>query len=412
MTGFGITLWAWELTEQATTLALVGFFTQVPRVLISPFAGVIVDRYNRKLLIMVGDTVAAICTLVLLVLFLTNHLQIWHLYLTGAIEGIFGQIQELAASASIAMVVPKQQYTRATGMIAILHYGSAIIAPALASVLYAPIGLVGIFSIDLITFCFAICTVLLVQIPQPLQQNHQTQASQFNWKEIIFGFNYIFSRPSLFALLATAVLFQFAHDLGAALYSPMILARSGNNAQVLASVAAAAGVGGVLGAILVTTWGTPKPRIHGLLLGMLGAGLSKTVFGLSQISLVWIPAQFCSSLNFPLMASCRDAIWLSKVKPEVQGRVFATRSAMMLVTTAIAPLIAGPLADKVLEPAMMPGGSLASIFGGILGTGRGAGMALFYVLTSICLLLVGLGGYAFQHLREVERILPDFDKAA
>lgn len=103
---------------------------------------------------------------------------------------------------------------------------------------------------------------------------------------------------------------------------------------------------------------------------------------------------------------------MSKVEPAVQGRVFATRSVMMLATSAIAPLIAGQLADKVLEPAMMPGSSLAGIFGSLFGTGYGAGIALLYVFSSICLLLIGLAGYAFNSLRDVERILPDFDGAS
>lgn len=411
MTAFTLTIWAWELTGQATALALVAFFTQVPRVLISPLAGVIVDRYNRKLLMMVGDGVAAFSSLAILLLFLAGHLQIWHLYVAGVLEGTFGQIQELAATASITMLVPKQHYTRATGMISTLHYGSNIIAPALASVLYSIIGLSGILSIDLITFAVAVSTVLFVDIPQPHVEDsqNQPQSPKFNCKELIFGFKYIFSRPSLLALLIVAALFQFAHDLGAALYSPMILARSGNNTQVLGSVAAAAGVGGVVGAIFVSTWGAPKHKIHGLLLGMIGAGLSKIVFGLNRMPLIWIVAQFCSSLNFPLMGSCRDAIWLSKVNLNLQGRVFATRATIMLVTSAIAPLIAGFLADRVLEPAMMPGGNLANIFGSIFGTGHGAGIALLYVLTSICLLLVGLGGYTFKNLREVENNLPDYD---
>ncbi|HEY9813901.1 MAG TPA: MFS transporter [Candidatus Sericytochromatia bacterium] len=410
MTAFTLTIWVWELTGQATALALVGFFTQVPRVLISPLAGVIVDRYNRKLLMMVGDGVAAFSSLGMLLLFLTGHLQVWHLYLAGILEGTFGQIQELAATASITMVVPKQHYTRAMGMISTLHYGSNIIAPALASVLYSIIGLSGILSIDLITFVVAVSTLLFVDIPQPHTEDsqNQPQSRKFNWKEIIFGFQYIFSRPSLLALLIAAAMFQFAHDLGAALYAPMILARSGNNSQLLGSVAAAAGIGGVIGAIFVSNWGAPKHKIHGLLLGMIGAGLSKIVFGLKRIPLILIVAQFCSSLNFPLMGSCRDAIWLSKVNHNLQGRVFATRSTIMLITSAIAPLIAGFLADKVLEPAMMRDGNLANIFGSIFGTGRGAGITLLYVLTSICLLLVGLGGYTFKNLREVESNLPDF----
>lgn len=109
------------------------------------------------------------------------------------------------------------------------------------------------------------------------------------------------------------------------------------------------------------------------------------------------------------MSSSSDAIWLSKVKPDVQGRVFATRSVVVLATSAIATLSAGPLADRVFEPAMMSGGWMTNLLGGIFGTGAGAGMAVLYVMSSICLVVVGLVGYSFRKLRDVEAIVPDYD---
>lgn len=192
----------------------------------------------------------------------------------------------------------------------------------------------------------------------------------------------------------------------------MILARTGGNAQVLGSVASAAGVGGVIGALIVSTWGGFQRRIKGVLLGFIGAGLSKTVFGLGRMPSIWIPAQFCSSLNFPLLGSSETAIWLAKVAPELQGRVFAAQSLILQVVSASATLIAGPIADYLLEPAMMPRGNLAPIFGEIFGTGSGAGIAVLYVTASIWMLLVGIGGFAFPTLRNVEDVMLAPDAAS
>ncbi|MBD2040613.1 MFS transporter [Microcoleus sp. FACHB-672] len=410
MSRFSLTIWMWEITEQTTALALFAFFTQIPRILIAPFAGIIVDRYNRKLLMIAGDTVAGISTIAILFLYLTHNLQIWHLYVVGSITGTFEQIQELAYSATISMMVPQKQYSRASSIGFLANYSSNIMAPALAGSLYYLISLAGILTIDLITFVLAVTTVLFVQIPQPKITETAQQSRPNILHEISFGFRYIAKRPSLLALLLSASLFWFAHDIGAALYSPMILARTGNDARVLGTVASAAGIGGVLGALIITGWGGPKRRINGFLLGMVGAGASKIVFGFGQMLFIWIPAQFCSSLNFPLLGSSYDGIWLAKVKPAVQGRVFATRSMLMMIMSALGYLIAGPLADYVFEPAMKPEGSLVPIFGGIFGTGNGAGVALLYVISSICLLLVGLSGYACRRLRDVERLVPDRDE--
>ena len=181
MSSFAIRIWAWEITGQATAIALVGVSTQIPRLLITPFAGIIVDRCNRKLLLIAGDTITVLSTLAILLLYITGKLQIGHLYLTGAVNGAFNQLQSLAYSASISLMVPKQQYTRARSMGFVLHYGSIIIAPALGGTLYYVIGLLGILLIDVATFCVAIATVLFVSIyNRPAQTNLETVAPRFD----------------------------------------------------------------------------------------------------------------------------------------------------------------------------------------------------------------------------------------
>lgn len=409
MTNFALSLWAWEITGQATALALVGFFSQLPSLFIVPFAGVIIDRWNRKLLLMLCDAMAGFSSIAIFLLYVTGNLQIWHLYVTAGINGTFGQIQTLAYSASISLLVPKENYTRSSSLQSLLHYGSNIIAPALAGSLYYVIGLLGILVIDLTTFAIAITTMLLVRFPQRADSERKSsdQIQPSIWQEAIFGFRYIFKNSNLLAILVYFSLFSLAHDLGAAIYKPMIFARTANNAAVLGSILSAAGVGGVIGALILTTWGGPKRKINGMLAGIVGAGFCKIIFGLAQTPVVWISVQFFSSLNFPLMGCCNDAIWLNKVKPEIQGRVFATRSLVTLVTSAIAYLIAGVLADRIFEPIMMPGGILTPIFGWLFGTGKGAGIALLYTISSVCLLLLGLSGYVLPILRNAEITLKD-----
>jgi len=407
MTFFAITIWAWEKTGSATALALVSFFFFAPSILTSLLAGTIVDRVNRKVLMIISDTVTALATLAILLIYLSNTLQIWHLYIIAAVISPFNQIQQLSYQVSITTLVPKHHYTRASSMGSILSYGSSIIAPALAGSLYPMIGLVGIILIDLVTFVVAIATLAIVPIPQP---KTKVSLNSESWrKKLAFGFHYIGTRPSLLALLTITSLFWLFHDVGDAVYNPMILARTDGNAVILGQVASAAGVGGVTGAVLVSFWGGLRRRIHGILLGMIGAGASKILFGLGQMPLIWIPAQFCSSLNFPLLGSSNQAIWFAKVEPEVQGRVFAVSFFLRQVVSASGALFGGPLADYVLEPAMKPGGILAPLFGGIFGTESGAGIALLYVTCALCMMLIGLSGYAFGRLKDVEDIVPDCD---
>jgi MFS transporter, DHA3 family, macrolide efflux protein len=405
MTEFALIIWAWEVTGSATALTLIGFFTQLPRIFITLFAGIIVDRFNRKRLMMLGDAVAVLSTIVLMLIYITNNLEIWHLYIIGAVNSSFGQIQQFAYSTSVSLMVPPQHYTRASSMESAVHYGSAIFAPALAGSFYSTIGLVGILLIDIASFGVAIATLLTVVVPQPPQETNTLQFKRI-WHDITFGFKYLSGNSSLRLLVLITALFWFAHDLGGAIYDPMILARSNGSAQVLASTSVAAGVGGVLGAIGVSVWGGFNRRIDGLLVGMIGAGFSKTVFGLGQVPLVWIPAQFCSSLNFPLLGSSETAIWMAKVAPNIQGRVFAANSLILQLVSSLAMLLAGPLADRAFEPAIAANTILAKLLTRVFGTGAGAGMAVLYVLCSLGMLGVGFGGYMLPRLRQIENERP------
>jgi MFS transporter, DHA3 family, macrolide efflux protein len=409
MTGFAIEIWAWEITGKATTLTLVGFFSLLPSIIITPISGVIVDRFNRKLLMMVGDTVAVLSTIVILLLYVTNNLQIWHFYLTGAIVGTFNQFQSLAYSASVSLMIPKQHYTRASSLGFLSSYGSQILAPALAGFLYTIIGFVGIWLIDIFTFTIAICSLFIVTIPQP-PPTKETENIANIWQDLGFGWRYIVNQKGLLALLIVNILFWLPHDIGNSLYTPMILSISNNNTLVLGSLASAAGLGGVMGAIIVSAWGGFKWKIKGVLLGMIGAGISKIVFGLGRSAWVWIPAQFCSSLNFPLNGSSDNAIWLAKVAPNVQGRVFGARSLVFQIASAVAYLIAGPLADNVFTPALSAGHSFFHVFERLFGTGTGAGIALLYVICALCMLLVGLIGLTLPLVRDIESSVPDHEQ--
>jgi MFS transporter, DHA3 family, macrolide efflux protein len=402
MTWFAVSIWVWELTGRATDIALFGFFSQLPQILMYLISGTIVDRGNRKLLMIVGDLMTGVLTIILLFLYSSDHLQIWHLYLAVAIAGIFEQCQGLAFEASIATLVGRQDYTRATSMGFLADSSSWIIGPALAGVLYVTIGLGGIMAIDIVTFIIAVSIVLLVHIPQPQQPVVETTQSLGILKELSFGWQYLTRHSSLLILLVWTSLFWLAHDLGHSLYSAMILARSNNDPRILGTLSAASGISGVLGALLMGKFDGFKRRINGVRLGMIGIGLSKIIFGLGRVPLVWISAEFGCCLNLPIVGSSVDTIWLNKVSPEIQGRVFATRSMMTTIISSIGYLIAGPLADRFFEPAMMSGGFLVPIFGWLFGTQPGSGIALLYVISAIAMFLIGAVGFRLPQLHQLE----------
>ena len=413
MTQFAITIWAWQETGQATTLALTGFFGFAPIVLISPFAGALVDRLNRKLVMMLSDLAAGMATIFLLILYVTDMLQIWHLYILGAFVGIFQAFQWPAYSAAITMMLDKKNYARANGMLQVAQSGSGVLAPILAGALIGFSDLFWVFITDITTFIFAIGTLLIIHIPQP-EQSEEGKLGQGSFlKESGYGFKYIWERRPLFWLQMVFFSINLVGTFGFTVMAAMILARTNNDSVILGSVQSAGAIGGVVGGLLLSVWGGPKRRIHGVLLGMISVSiLNSMLMGIGRSLTVWSTASFCGGFFVTILNGSNQAIWQAKVPPDIQGRVFSVRRLIAQITAPIAMLLAGPLADFVFEPAMTSGGVLTPLFGGIVGTGPGAGMAVMFLLSGLFGVLVAVGGYSFPTIRNVESILPDHEATA
>lgn len=410
MTWFALTIWAWEITGQATALALVAFFAFGPTVLLSPIAGALVDRWNRKLVMMFSDLAAGLSTVVVLILYASGNLQIWHLYAAGAFAGAFQAFQFPAYSAAVTMMLPKEQYARASGMLSLAESASGVLAPIMAGVLLGPIGITGIMAIDVITFMVAIGALLIVHVPQPTATEAGKEGRGSLLKESAYGFRYIYARKGLLSLLLIFLAANLIFSISYTVLSPMILARTANNEVALGTVRSVMGLGGVAGGLLLSAWGGPRRKIHGVLLGMAISSVTGTILlGIGQDLAVWSLGAFFSTFLMPIINGSSQAIWQAKVAPDVQGRVFSVRRLIAQVSAPLAILLSGPLADHVFEPAMMAGGSFVYSFGSLVGTGSGAGMSLMFVLTGVFGGFVGLVGYLFPAVRDVEDILPDHD---
>ncbi|MGD8791045.1 MAG: MFS transporter [Anaerolineae bacterium] len=410
MTMFALTIWAWEITGQATALALVAFFSFGPSVVLSPLAGALVDRWDRKLVMMLSDLAAGLMTIFVWVLYASGSLEIWHLYVTGAISGAFQAFQFPAYSAAVTTMLPKEQYARANGMLSLAESAAGVFAPLAGGILLGFLGLSGILMIDVVTFVVAIGALLVVHVPQPEKTEAGREGQGSLWQESLYGFRYILARPSLLGLQLVFLAINLTASFSFTVLAPMILARTGNDELVLGSVQSMMGVGGIVGGLLLSLWGGPRRRVHGVLLGMIFSSLlGEVILGLGAAPLAWSVGAFFVSFFIPVINGSNQAIWQAKVAPDVQGRVFATRRLIAQISAPVAMLLAGPLADYFFEPAMAGQGTMSALFGGLVGTGTGSGMALMFVVTGLLGVLVGLSGYLFPAVRNAEDILPDHD---
>ncbi len=410
MTGFGLTIWMYQQTQSATALALMQVAFITPFLLLSPIAGVMVDRYNRKLMMMVSDLAAGLATMTLLVLFATGHMQFWFLYVAQVLNGIGNTFQWPAYSAAISTMVSKEQYGRANGMMSLLDGGPGVLAPLLAGALLPFIKIQGIMLIDVATFIVAIGALLIVFVPQPQKTEEGKKGAGNIWKESGYGFKYIFSRPSLLGLQIIFLFGNLFAGIGWAIYAPMVLAKTHSNSLIFGSVQTAGAIGGIAGGLIMSAWGGFKRRVHGVLAGHMLAGLTSAVVGIASGLPIWIPFMVLTTALVPLINTSNQSIWQSKVAPDLQGRVFSARRLIAWVTNPISPIIGGTLSDYVLEPAMKNHTALAHLFGPLFGTGAGSGMGLLFFLCGLGVASVGLFGYFVHPIRQAESILPDHDE--
>ena len=294
-------------------------------------------------------------------------------------------------------------------MMSLIEIGPGVFAPMLAGAFLPPIGLIGILSIDVVTFILAIIILLSIHIPQPPRTEEGMQAQGNIFKEAAFGFRYIFARPSLLGLQLVFFFGNLCTGIAYTVLSPMILLRTNNDSVSLGAVLSAGAIGGVVGGVVMGAWGGFKRRVHGVLAGWIVSGLFFAMVGVGTWLPLWIAANALSGLFVPLINGSNQAIWQSKVAPDVQGRVFSARTLIAWMTNPISPLIGGTLADYVLEPAMRTTNVFSSFFGWLVPPGPGAGMGLLIIFGALGGLLAGLTGYFIPAIYNAETILPDHD---
>jgi len=411
MTSFALGIWAWQKTGSAQALALVGVCTYAPLIVVTPLVGVLVDRWNRKLVMMLSDLGAVLASVVVFILFLSGGLKIWHIYATTAFASAFQAFQWPAYSASVSLMVPKKHYSRASGLISMVESASNIVGPTLAGALIGLIGVKGILIIDIITFFLAIITLLCVFIPQRKIQPLRLDIHQF-WQDMTYGFRYIFEKRGLLELQLVFLSANFMTVIAWAVVSPMVLARTGGDAQILGYVESFAAVGGLLGAIYLMVWVGPKKLVRGVLFGWALSGLfGRLLMGLFQHPPVWMVSVFLLAFFMPTVNGSNQAIWQRKVPPDKQGRVFSVRRFIAQITIPISMAVSGWLADHVFEPAFATDeGWGARSFGLIFGIGEGAGLSMMIAISGVMVTLVGLSGFFSSKILDVESNLPDHDE--
>jgi hypothetical protein len=396
-------------TGQATPFALNALFFNLPRILVQPIAGSIADRYNRKKIMILADTGAALSTAVVAALLFSGNLEIWHIYVTTLFSSVFSTFQGPAYRASITMIVPKKDLARAGGIEQVGGAVESILVPLIASVLYAAIGLKGVILIDFVTYFFAIGALLLVFIPQPELTTQVEEAGQkpSMWRDAAFGWKYLRERPGLFGLLWYYAVVNFFLSFSGVLWGPLIL--SFGTEIDLGVVQMSSGLGILLGGILIGAWGGPEgKKIRVVIATIALSSVGYFIAGLRETLYFVAVGQFVVLFFIPISAALSQAVWQVKVPPDIQGRVFSIRSMIAWSIIPLANAVAGPLADNVFQPLMAEGGALANTFvSTLVGSGEARGIGLMFLVSAVFLMATSLLVFTYPRVRNLEDEIPD-----
>lgn len=406
MTAFAVGIYVYEQTKDATPLALIAFFETAPMVLLGNIAGMIVDRFDRRRVLLFANIGQAVVTLFLLWSFGTNHFQVWHVYLVAALQASLGIFIIPAFQSSVTLLVTDKLRDRANALNEMAGPLAGVIAPGAATALYAITSATGVIIIDLFSFIVAGIAAILIFVPRPKRSVEGAAASGSFLRELSGGFNFLRSRRLLLFLTLYFALLNFLFMLVVTVTTPYILSRTDGSREALGLITSVLNLGAIAGGIVMSIWGGTRPRIHTILGGVLFVGAALALFGVGRSVAILAISSFLVLFPLPMINAAIISIMQVKVPSDLQGRVFSLLNQISMVLSPIAALAAGPLADTMeknirLQPAW-------SAVAPLVGDTAGSGIGLIAVIVGLLIMGVTVVVYTNRPIRQMEAILPDY----
>ena len=368
LVSFALIWWLTKSTGSATVLATASLVGLVPQVLLGPLAGGLVDRWNRRVVMMVADSLIALFTLLLAVLFALGKAEIWHVYLLMFLRSVAGGFHWPAMAASTSLMVPKEQLARIQGLNQMLQGGMSIASAPLGALLLEWLPLQGILAIDVVTALIAVLPLFFFSIPQPERRDLPEEANGKSsvWQDFRAGLKYVASWPGLLIIGIMATVINFLLTPAFSLLPILVTKHFNGQAIQLATLESFSGIGFIVGGLILSAWGGFKRRVVTSLVGLVGMGigcvalglLPGTAFTLAVVAMFYLGV-INPIVNGPLLAAVQAA-----VEPEMQGRVFSLIGSVSAAMTPLGLIIAGPLADHLgVQSWFIIGGVVCGLMG-------------------------------------------------
>uniref|UniRef100_A0A7C4Q2U2 MFS transporter n=1 Tax=Bellilinea caldifistulae TaxID=360411 RepID=A0A7C4Q2U2_9CHLR len=345
---FALIWWMTEKTGSAAVLASASLVGLLPQVFLSPFAGALVDRWNRRWVMVAADGTVALATLGLVILFASGQVQLWHVYVALFIRSLGGAFHWPAMQASTSLMVPKEHLSRIAGANQALNGLIGIGAPPLGALLMSTLPIFQVLAVDIVTAGLAILPLLFIAIPQPVREDaHLAVTPKTVWADVRGGFRYVVSWPGVFTLLLMAAMVNFLLSPGSAFMPLLVTQHFKGGALQLAWMQSAWGVGVVAGGLLLSAWGGFRRKIITSMLSLMGIGVGVLLTGAAPAWGYWIAwsGMLISGIMNPLTNGPLFALLQSKIEPHMQGRVFTLVNSLASAMMPLGMMIGAPVAE-------------------------------------------------------------------
>lgn len=401
MTNFALVVWSYQQQGSALKTAMLSICSYLPYVLLSVFAGALSDRWNKKAIMLVCDSFAALCTVAVLLLLQTGRLEIWHLYCLNALNGLMNTVQQPAADVTISILTPKKHYQKASGMRSFSNSLVSILTPVLATALLAFTNLQTVIAFDLFTFSVAFVTLLcFVKIPEAGKKDN---AKESVLRSARSGLRYLKQNRGILDLILFLAAINFTASVYNAAFPAMLLSRQGGGEVALGIVNAVIGVAMLLGSVAASFLPAPKSRVRMICNALLLSMSTENFFLAFGRSIpIWCLGAALGWIAIPIMNANMDVLFRDTIPISLQGRVYSARNTLQFFTIPVGYLCGGFFVDQVFEPllaAQQPGSLLQTVFG----DGKGAGAAMLFFLLGILGVLTCLVFRKDRHIWRLEQ---------
>lgn len=398
MTNFALVIWIYQQSGSALTTAMLAVCSYAPYVIMSIFAGAVSDKWNKKIIMLVCDSFAAVCTVAVMILLKNNCLQVWHLYIINALNGLMNTIQQPASDVALTLLIPEKYYQKTSGMRSFSNSLVTVLTPAFASALLAFAGIEAVIIFDLATFTTAFVVLLFfIEIPEIKKESKEAESLSQSVRNGILWLN---KNKGILWLMFFLSAINFIASVYEAALPAMILSKSDETA--LGAVNSCVGIATLMGSIIVTFMSEPKNRVK-VICGCLFFSMSTENFMLAfgENPVVWCAGALCGWIFIPLMNANMDVIFRTHIPADMQGRIYSVRNTLQFFTIPLGYFLGGLLLDNVFEP-LVSGASENFFIRNFFGTEKGDGASLLFFVIGIAGVAVCFVFSRNRHIRKMK----------